>query len=208
MTCSRDTFFCQDLNKVMCGGTRERKRDREREGGAKQRLRCGGSERPKGRENHEISNPRRGITELHPSGWHRGVHVFACNYLHSCVHCAHVSLPQFYVNVARCSRAASAPCYQGSANPLAIITLSYTACSSPYLKTLPHAFHTNTNIRQHPQQHLQLQEYVLLFVLTFPPISESPKSSTKKISGGKPPVNANSASSKVPCSDTRRFTSA
>jgi hypothetical protein len=75
-----------------------------------------------------------GRTELHPSDWHRGVHVFACNDLHSCVHCAHVSLPQFCVTAARCLRAVSAPCYQGSANPLAIITLSYTARSSPNIR--------------------------------------------------------------------------
>ena len=145
VTCSRDTSFCQDLNRVVCGGTREQKRNRERVSGRREtEAQVWGEKDLKAEKAMKLVILAAGITE--PSGWHRGVHVFSCNYLHSCVRCAHVSLPQFCVTAARCLRAVSAPFHQGSANPLAIVTLPYTACSSPYLKTLPHAFNASTNI--------------------------------------------------------------
>jgi hypothetical protein len=148
VTCSRDTSFCKDLNRVMCGGTCERKRDREREGGAKQRLRCCyrcvGRERPKGRENNEISNPRSG---------HNRASLLRLASRCACI-CLQLSsfmrglCARLITSVLRTRRKTFEICICSWLSRRCKSTmLPYTACSSPHLKTLPHAFNTSMNIR-------------------------------------------------------------
>lgn len=183
--------------------TRAKAQQRESEWAARNRGSGVGRERSKGRESDEISNPCCG-------------HNRALRLASRCA-CIFLQLSSFVralcarliTSVLRNRRKMFESCICTFSSRLCQSTCNRYATIHSMLESVFKNAATCIQCKhEHTQRHPQLQELRALFVLTFPPISESPKLSVKEISGGKPPVNANSASSKVPCSDTRRFTSA